>query len=203
MSYLLWQHDQAAAVGSTRLVFRAAEVPLVADALALCDRLNAEQAAAAERIATAAGAAREAGYAKGYNEGRSEGRERIAATLIALHETVTREREALRASVAGLALEVVRRIAGQLDSVDVITALAATAARDLMPADVLSLLVHASKVEAVRARLTVKAPALHCEIRGDTNVVPDACHLATKHGSIDASLAAQLERIEAAWRLAR
>lgn len=203
MSFLLWQRDQPAAIGSTRVVFRASEVPLLADAHALCERLNTEHAAAADRIATAANVAREAAYAKGYAEGREEGRDSIAETLTALHQKVSRERETLRANVASLALEVVRKIAGALDAGGVIAALAANAARDLVPAAALTLLVHASRVDAVRAHLAAIAPDLHCDVRGDANVAIDACCLATEHGSIDASLGAQLDRIAAAWEIGR
>jgi flagellar biosynthesis/type III secretory pathway protein FliH len=203
MSFLLWQRDAAAAIGSSRLVFRAAEVPLLADAQVLCDRLSAEHASAGTRITQAVAAAREASYAQGLAEGRDAGRELVAATLTTLTESANREREALRGEVASLALEVVRKLLGQLDHDAVLAALAATAAHDLIPGTALSLIVHASEADAVRARIAKFAPDLACDVRGEASVAIDTCCLETEHGSVDASLIAQLERLEAAWGIQR
>jgi flagellar biosynthesis/type III secretory pathway protein FliH len=199
MSFLLWQRDAAGAIGSRRLVYRAAEVPLLADAQRLCERLNEEQAAAAGRIEAAAAAARDAGHAQGCAEGRAAGQASVAATLTSLAEQLARERMRLREDVAALALGVVRKLLGRLDPEDVLAGLAAAAAREMLPGASVTLIVHPSRADGVRKALEQSAPELACEVVGDPDVSVDTCRLETEHGAADASLATQLERIESLW----
>jgi len=203
VSFLLWQRDAAVGIGSGRRVFRAAEVPLLADAQRLCDRLNSEYAAAEQRIAAAAAAGRDAGYAKGWEEGRTAARESTAAELTELAEKVAREGTRLRDDVAALALGVVRKLVGHLQPEELLASLAATAARDMLPGVSIALVVHSSRADGVRNAVAGLAPEVTCEVRGDPAIPVDTCRLETEHGTTDASLAAQLERIEALWGVKR
>ena len=59
--------------------------------------------------------------------------------------------------------------------------------------------MHPSRADRVRELLSCSAPDLACEVVGDADVPVEACRLETEHGTVDASLAAQLERIESIW----
>ena len=76
--------------------------------------------------------------------------------------------------------------------------------KGLSPA--LALVVHPDRVDAVRAQLSRIAPddgaALRCEVRGDAACDPDTCRLETEHGTVDASVDAQLARLAQAWGVA-
>jgi flagellar biosynthesis/type III secretory pathway protein FliH len=202
MSYLLWHRDGPVRIASRRLVLRAAEVPLLADALALREALQRshgeQQALVAEEVAR--GHAR--GLAQGLEAGRREAAETVADTLTTLATSMAEERARLRAEVGALALQVVRKLLGRFDDDQVLAALAATAANDLLGCHPVALVVHPDLCAPVRERLAAIASnplGLRCEVRGDPSAARDSCRLETEHGSVDASLQAQLARLEAAW----
>jgi len=208
MSYLLWHRDRNVGFASSRLVLRAAEVPLFADAQALRDRLEQLTDAQAERVAAAAEEARVKGYVAGREQAAIDGRDEVAATIVELTRAATQEREQMRGEVAGLALQVVRKLLGQLPADGVLAALAETAAREMLPTQTLTLLVHPDQCDAVRARLSAgatsaDAPAPRFDVQPDPDYAADACRIETEHGSVDASLEAQLERLANAWGLAQ
>ena len=201
MSFLLWQRDGPARIGGGRLVLRAAEVPLLADAQALRDaltRLHAEQ----EALVAAEGAR---GFQQGLEQGREAGRreaaDTVAATLTALAQASAQERARLRGEVGALALQVVRKLLGQVAEDHVLAALAATAANDLLGTQPVALVVHPDLCQPVRDRLAAlgEGGALRCEVRADPAAARGTCRLETEHGSVDAALEAQLARLEAAW----
>ena len=202
MSFVLWQRGGDTGIASARLVMRAAEVPLLADAATLRDRLQALHDSEAQRIAAACEEARARGHALGLEQGVHAARDEIAATLTQLTADAQQDRERLRTQVGALALHVARKLIGELAADERLLALAETAARDALPGASLTLLVHPDQADAVRARLARRAsadaaPAL--ELRTDPTCPLDACRIDTELGSVDASLDAQLERLAAAW----
>jgi len=207
MSYLLWQRSGDVRIASPRLVLRAAEVPLLGDAQALRDTLERLRSEQEGIVAAAAAQARERGHAQGVEAGRREAVEQVAATLTLLAQASAEELDRLRGEVGALALQVVRKLLGQVAEDAVLAALAATAARDLLGTQPLALVVHPELCQPVRERLAAAQddgpPALRCEVRGDPACARDACRIETEHGSVEASLEAQLARLEAAWAGAR
>jgi flagellar biosynthesis/type III secretory pathway protein FliH len=217
MSFLMWHRGGDARVASSRLVLRPAEVPLLQDAHVLRDRLvdlvqreservvRAEQESAAA-LEAALAAAREEGLAQGRAEGHHEAREKLAAHLVSLAQASALERERLQASIGALALQVARKMLGKLPDDTLLAALADTAARETLTAPPIALVVHPDRVDAVRAQLAAHArdddSALRCEVRGEATCPPDTCRLETEHGTIDASLEAQLTRLADAWGIA-
>jgi flagellar biosynthesis/type III secretory pathway protein FliH len=202
MTYLLWQRDGPARIGSRRLVLRAAEVPLLADAQALRDALERLHAEQQQRVAAEGARGFQEGHAQGLEAGRQEARESVADTLTALAHASTEERARLRAEVGALAVQVVRKLLGRFGDDSVLAALAATAANDLLGTQPVALVVHPELCQPVRERLAEMAAGplgLRCEVRGDPAAARDGCRLETEHGSVDASLEAQLARLQAAW----
>jgi type III secretion system HrpE/YscL family protein len=206
MSYLLWHRDRNIAFGSSRLVLRASEVPLFADAQKLRDRLEKLTDEQAQHIAAAAEEARVKGYVEGREQGAIDARDELAATLVELKQTATRECEQLRGEMASLALQVVRKLLGQLPADGVLVALAENAAREMLPTQTLTLFVHPDQCDAVRARLSAGAAtpdAPRFDVQPDLDRDADSCRIETEHGSVDASLEAQLSRLANAWGLAQ
>lgn len=204
MSYLLWQRSTDTRIASSRLVLRAAEVPVLGDALALRDELERLRREQAQIVAEACREARERGHAEGAALGRREAHERLATNLATLAQHSAEDRERLRNEIGALALQVVRKLLGRFADDAVLVALADTAAAEVLPAPVVAVVVHPDRVDAVRTRLaagrgTDTAPGLACEVRGDAACPIDACRLETGHGSVDVALEAQLARLEAAW----
>jgi flagellar biosynthesis/type III secretory pathway protein FliH len=214
VSFLMWHRDGDARIASSRLVLRAAEVPLLQEAQALRERwvdlvqrererVARTEQEAGDALAAALAAAREQGLAQGRDEGRRESREKLAATLLSLAQASAQERERLQASIGALALQVARKMLGKLPDDMLLAALADAAARETLTAPPVALVVHPDRVDAVRARLAAQVPedpaALRCEVRGDASCTADTCRIETEHGTIDASLDAQLARLADAW----
>jgi len=206
MSYLLWHRDRNIAFGSSRLVLGASEVPLFADAQKLRDRLEKLTDEQAQHIAAAAEEARVRGYVEGREQGAIDARDEAAATLVELKQAAARDHEQLRGDIAGLALQVVRKLLGQLPADGVLAALAENAAREMLPTQTLTLFVHPDQCDAVRARLSADAvtpDAPRFDVQPDPDRDTDTCRIETEHGSVDASLEAQLSRLANAWGLAQ
>lgn len=205
MRFLLWHRDRKLAFGSSRVVLRANEVPLLADAEALRDRIEQLNDEEGRRIATAAEQARTHGYQTGLEQGQRAARDEVAATLTELALAAAQERERMRGEIAALALEVTRKVLAQLPADAVLVGLAETAAHDMLPTQTMTLIVHPQRCDAVRERLAATAamandgPALRFEVRPDAACHIDTCLIETEHGSVDASLDAQLERLARAW----
>lgn len=206
MSYLLWQRGETA-IGARRLVLRAAEVPVMADALALREQLEALVAGQARRLAAAEAEARAAGHAAGLEEGRRAARDEAAAVLLSMTQAAARQRDALCDQVAALALQVARKLLGRLADEERLLGLADTAAREMLPAGALVLTVHPDQVDAVRARLAAwsagaamphEAP-VGFEVRGEPGAPPGLCRVESALGSVDATLDTQLAALAAAW----
>jgi flagellar biosynthesis/type III secretory pathway protein FliH len=207
MSFVLWQRGRDTGIASTRLVLRAAEVPLLAEAQAVRDRLEALHTEQAQRVEAACEQARERGHAIGLEQGVLASRDEVAASLVALARAAEQERVRVRGQVAALALQVARKLIGRLADDERLLALADTAARDMLPGSSLTLVVHPSHADTLRARLGAMArhvgetgaPAPAFELRADPACPLDSCRIETEFGSIDASLNAQLTRLADAW----
>lgn len=202
MSYLLW-HEAAPALASARRLFAPDELAELADVDALRAALTAEaELLAAERERTLS-AARAEGSAAGLAEGRAAALDAVRAawgqTLQALERARADELKLQRADVALLALQVARKLIGQLPEPERIARLADEAARGLLPAAApLQLRLHPDHEEAVRALLgPVLAQGL--TLRADAALPPDACRLSSALGEADAALETQLARIAAGW----
>jgi len=209
MSFLIWHRDRDLGFGSSRIVLRAREVPLLADAEALRDRIEQLSDEESRRISAATEQARAQGHEAGRAQGRQQARDELAETVIALTQAAAHERERMRGEIAALALEVVRKLMAQLPADGVLVALAETAARDMLPTQTMTLIVHPERCDAVRERLAATAamaasegPAMRFDVRSDAACGLDTCLIETEHGSVDASLDAQLERLGRAWGVA-
>jgi type III secretion protein L len=205
MSFLLWQRDGVVRIASPKIVLRAAEVPLLADALALRDALEELAADASTRLADATEAARAAGRDEGLADGRRAAADELASRLAELARSAAQDREALRDQVGALALQVVRKMLGHFAEDEVLVGLADRAAGELLPERPVALAVHPARVEALRRRMSNRsvqvpdAPPLACEVRGDPACGAGDCWIETAHGRVDASLETQLARLETAW----
>jgi type III secretion protein L len=207
MTYLLWQRDRNVGFASARVVLRASEVPLLADAQALRDRLEQLSDEQEQRIGAAAEEARVKGYVHGREQGALEARDELAATIVELTKTAAQERERMRGEIAALALQVVRKLLGQLPAEGVVAALAENAAREMLPTATLTLFVHPDQCEAVRTRLgaaavaSIDGSAPRFDVQPDPECATGVCRIETEHGSVDASIEAQLTRLANAWGL--
>jgi flagellar biosynthesis/type III secretory pathway protein FliH len=210
MSFLLWQADADLALGSSRLILRADEVPQLLEAQQLRDALQTLHREQEQRVEAACEASRAAAHALGLEQGRQAARDELGAAITSLSQAMCEERERVRDDVAMLALQVVRKLMGQMALDAQLVGLAAVAAREVLPAPTMTLVVHPDQSDAVRARLAQgsapaqvdgPAPAAWL-VRDDASLPAGGCRIETELGSVDASLDAQLARLAAAWGVA-
>lgn len=205
MSFLWWQRGGEARIASDRRVLRAAEVPLLQHAMALRDTLERRRDEQGQALAEAIAEGRAQGHAEGLAEGRAAAAQELAGAVQRVAAESQSELERLRGDVGALALEVVRKMLGHFAADEVLLALAATAAAELLPGTAPVLVVHPQQADALRARLQAAAGEGEGDgeapfsVREDAQAAIDACRLETAHGSVDVALEAQLSRLAEAW----
>jgi type III secretion protein L len=190
-------------VATARRVLPAAELRALADGRELLAALQTSREADGVRLAVATDRARDAGYAEGLAAGRLAAREQLAKEQAELAVAAQRERVALRqqaeASVAMLALEVVRKLAGELDAAELVAAIARQAVRQLVDDEPVTLVVNPAAVDRVRERTAGGTHGLAITVQEDAALAPLDCRLVTRSGSAVAGLEIQLRRLESAW----
>ncbi|TRW17373.1 hypothetical protein [Glacieibacterium frigidum] len=195
MLYLISANRAATLAADDAVISAAAVAPLreAASVLQTVERLRNEVAgecAAGVERATAEG------YAAGEAEGRAAASASAAHSLFDLNVRAAAERQAMRADVSRLALEVVRRITSDLGDDATVAALADRAARDLAPDTVAVVRVAPGAVEATSERLRAYSGLT---VVGDAARGPTDCIIETPLGASHAGLDVQLAAVERAW----
>ena len=199
MSLYLITVDSMSTLASDDPVIPAADVgPLRDAAAALAEAVGLRGAAAADAAAVAADG-HTAGLAAGYGEGRAAAMAEVSAELLALTGRADADRARVRNDVSQLALEVVRRIAGEIGEADTVAALASRAAADLLPDAIATVRVRPEALEATAARL---AGNRGLTVIADPTLAFGDCLIETPLGISHAGLDIQLAAVERAWSAA-
>jgi flagellar biosynthesis/type III secretory pathway protein FliH len=196
MSFLVLHADRLATALTDDPLVPAADVGRVQDALALLAEAGSLRAGVGDAI----DAAREAARAEGFAAGRAEGLAAAESERQAeLFRMVMRDGELQRErqkDIARLALEVVRRIAGELDHGTMVAGLAERAAAQLVPDSVAVVRVAPGAVERVRVQLDGRAGL---SVEADPSLDGQDCVIETALGRTHAGLETQLAQIERMW----
>ncbi len=201
MTFVTLIHDPQVSIASDKLVIPAAELKLTQDAVHLGSNLacllNEEQ----NRIETAEQEGYESGYQRGKEDGLRNALDDLSAGLKDLAVSLEQRDAELQRSVARVAIQVVRKIASEVGSREMVASLAKTAARELVAVERLVVAVHPDMLEAVVERL--RAPVdeswnKHLEVQADESLALFDCVLHTETGSVVAGLDAQLANLEKA-----
>lgn len=196
MSFLVLHADRLATALTDDPLVPAADVGRVQDALALFAEAGDLRQGAEEAIQAARAAAHAEGFAAGHEQGLAAAETERQAELfrIALRDSeLQRERQK---DIARLALEVVRRIAGELDDGVMVAGLAERAAAQLAPDSVAVVRVAPAAAEVVRARLKARAGL---SVEADPLLGDQDCVIETALGRTHAGLDTQLAQIERMW----
>ncbi|MDP5279635.1 FliH/SctL family protein [Sphingomonas sp. DG1-23] len=196
MTFLVLHADRLATALADDPLVPAADVGRVQDALALLAEAGDLRRGAEATIDAAREAARIEGFAAGRAEGLAAAEAERQAELfrIALRDSeLQRERQK---DIARLALEVVRRIAGELDAGAMVAGLAERAAAQLTPDSVAMVRVAPAAVAAVRARLDGR---VGLSVEADPSLEGQDCVIETALGRTHAGLDTQLAQIERMW----
>lgn len=204
MTFVALIRDASVNLATDQLVLRAEEVQALTHAVDIGQRLARLLAESEQRLAVVRQVACDEGHAAGKEAGLLAARDEVATELTAMASAAHHQRLALQGSVTRLAIQVVRKLAGEVGASEMVAGLAQTAAADLLSGVSLTLRVHPSVVDAVRVRMDIYAATraahpgrlLHVEIRADAVLDPFDCILDTALGTTIAGLEDQLKRLE-------
>jgi type III secretion protein L len=177
-------------------ILRAAE----ADAWRDGHRFLAAASQSSEQIRQAATAAYEAEHARGYADGQAEGAQESTRLVNDTVSKVDRYLATLDQQIAGLVMDVVRRVLGEFDAVDLISRAATRAIADFRREKFLTVTVHPEVLARVRTALAaVGGIGPTVTVEGDPRLDKEACVVASEFAVIDASIETQLAAIADAF----
>ncbi len=194
MSIITFLNNDKVTLASSKIVYSEDDVgnieSLVSKATELTQLLDKESV----RVEQAELSGYDAGYEKGQTKGYDAALEHIAIKLITLAREAEDTRDKLEQSAGDLALKIVRRIANDLGTEQTLASLAATAAKELVPREAVTLRVSVSNLEKVREAILSTPTRSHRipDITGDPTLLDDECVLDTEFGQIKADLETQL-----------
>ena len=198
MSFIVLHADRAHTLVADDALVPARDVATMQDAAALLVEARRLRERFADDVERARIGAVEQGLAQGREQARAEAETAMTEALARIEAAAAERAGAQRHGVARLAIEVVRRIAGELPSGELVAALAERTAATLSHERGVTVRVAPSLGEAVRLRLASR-PELTVE--PDPALADTDCVLETPLGRTRAGLDTQLAAIERAWGL--
>ncbi|MCG7503611.1 type III secretion system stator protein SctL [Mesorhizobium retamae] len=179
-------------------ILRADEVKAWQEGHAFLGQAKAE----AQKLNDAAKRAYAVEYAQGYKDGKAQGEIEAARLIADTSARVDRYLAGLEGEVAGLALDVVRRVLGQFDVGTLVASAARQAISEVRRAKYLKFRVHPQNISRLRDELNLALQdsdlGMSVEIDADDTLALEACILSTDMAVIDAGIEAQLVAITAA-----
>jgi type III secretion protein L len=157
-------------------------------------RFLKEAGADADRVGEAARNAYELEHARGYAEGRAAGAAEAARLVAEIRHGIDQYMESIEGQIAELALDVVRRILGQLEVGDLVARAAKEAAVDFRRTRFLKITAHPEVVDRVRSTFAGHQGAA-VTIEADPCLAKTACVIASEMAVVDAGIDAQLAAI--------
>lgn len=195
MNYLTLFNHEHGFVATRQKVFSADELTSLQSVTGLVQELG-------ERIAeqkTLSEQARERGFDEGWQQGAQQAREEAESHLLArlhqLDEQLEAEKERIRAACAILAVDMVRRIAGNIDTDRWLLAQAEQAAEQLLDHGELVLRVHPDHADAVNARLQASEATRITRVQADEGLSLQGCTLDSPVGQVKVDLDTQLDSL--------
>lgn len=131
--------------------------------------------------------------AEGFESARQEGAEQVAQLLVQTQSQVQHYLSGLEASLADLALGIVRQVLGELDSVDRVVRCTRQALNAFRQDQALTLWVSPAEVDGLRQRL--KHEGLAVAVDGDEQLSAGQARLNSPAGSVELGLEAQLHNL--------
>lgn len=193
MSLVSLFSDERGFLATDQLVYGADDIHRIQDAAKMAAQLSAAIHDQDQINKTAQSTGFDAGYEQGSQQAATEHAKIYEQTLINLHHAYQRDVAAQQKACATLAVDVVRKIAGQVAPADWLYAEASTAAAELVDQTGLVLRVHSSQLANVSERFANST--IFERVVADETVEPDACSIDTRYGKIDVDLETQIDRV--------
>lgn len=195
MTFISLFSDEHGFVATNQRVFAPDELTPLNHVLEQAALLENQLSNQAETLQQAIDEARSLAHQQGLESGRAEAALELAEAHSQLHEQHLHTIQSVRASSAELAVEIVRKIAGDGDQVAWMIAQAEQAAQDLIDEPGVKLRVNPARVDDVKRRLQQCASSRLQLVVADERLAVSECVLETSQGQIDVSLETQLTSI--------
>ncbi|MFL1545783.1 type III secretion system stator protein SctL [Pseudomonas sp. O39] len=173
----------------TARILRAEDAALWSDGFAFLQVAKAQ----AEQIKADSDQWLQAARAEGFESARQEGAEHVAQLLVHTQSQVQQYLSSLEASLADLALGIVREVLGDLDSADRVARCTRQALSAFRQDQALTLWVPPAEVDALRQRLTLEGLAI--AVAGDEQLSAGQARLSSPAGSVELGVEAQLQTL--------
>ncbi|UXV17635.1 type III secretion system stator protein SctL [Pseudomonas fluorescens] len=173
----------------TARILRAEDAALWSDGFAFLQAAKAQ----AEQIKADSDQWLQAARAEGFESARQEGAEHVAQLLVHTQSQVQQYLSSLEASLADLALGIVREVLGDLDSADRVARCTRQALSAFRQDQALTLWVPPAEVDALRQRLTLEGLAI--AVAADEQLGAGQARLSSPAGSVELGVEAQLQTL--------
>ena len=201
MNILALNSSEGIGLYGGKLVFSASETQALRSCIETADYLQRMKGDAVELLEQSRLKTEEQGFQQGLQLGRDEANKELAASLLAQQRELQQAQQDIRDRSVVIALEIVKKIAGNLAPEQLVLSLAQTAAKELAPDSIVTLRTHTDNIESLKQLLYKQSSSdskimQFIKITGDDNLALDGCVLDTALGSIEADLNTQLAAIE-------
>lgn len=173
----------------TARILRAEEAALWTDGFAFLQAAKDQ----AEQVKAESDQWLQAARAEGFETARQEGAEQVAQLLVQTQSQVQHYLSSLEASLADLALGIVREVLGELDNAERVVRCTRQALSAFRQDQALTLWVPPAEVEALRQRL--KHEGLAIAVDADEQLSAGQARLNSPAGSVELGLEAQLQNL--------
>lgn len=173
----------------TARILRAEDAALWSDGFAFLQAAKAQ----AEQIKADSDQWLQAARAEGFESARQEGAEHVAQLLVQTQSQVQQYLSSLEASLADLALGIVREVLGELDNAERLTRCTRQALSAFRQDQALTLWVPTAEVDALRQRLT--RDGLVIAVAADEQLGAGQARLSGPAGSVELGVEAQLQTL--------
>lgn len=199
MSIVVLYHSDVLSLASNSKVVAAEEVgslqSMLEQSRTLTDRLATEES----RLNEVESRAYEQGHESGFRAGKQEGLDAAAQELAREKSELAMAQSQVQQQATSMAIDIVRKLADTLDPVELLSALAITAARSCPPDELLVLRVHEKFSQPVSEKIGALEPTLSQRFQhiiGDATVALSACIIESQTARILADLETQTQLLE-------
>ena len=193
MSLVTLFSDEHGFLATDQLVYTADQMHRLHDAASMAAKLSNAISDQNQMNEAAQSEGFRAGYELGVQQALVESNKQLEQTLAKLHQAYNRDVGLQQEACASLAVDIVRKIAGQVAPADWLCAEATTAAAELVDQTGLVLRVNSAQLDSVQERLA--GNPMFERIVADEAVAIDGGSIDTRYGKIDVDLETQIERV--------
>lgn len=194
MTFISLFSDEHGFVATDQIIYSPGEVSPLSSVLEQASLLQSQLQTQSGKLEELAEEARLKAYQEGLAEGRAEAALELVSQMRRLGDECAVAMDEMRNSSAALAVEIVRKIAGEGDQLEWIVAQAQQVAQQLIDEPVVKLCVNPVHVAAIQEKLQDCSTTIQAVV-ADELLKPSECLLETSIGQIDVSLDVQLDAV--------